>query len=60
MRVYNKSHNLLDAIKFSNIAVNIRYMKCEYPRDVMAKYDEYMGGVGGEAGKWARNWFFIF
>ena len=31
-----------EAIKYSNLGVNIKYMKCEYPAEVMAKYNKYM------------------
>ena len=43
-RVLSLSENdVLEAIKYSNLGVNIKYMKCKYPEEVMAKYSRYMG-----------------
>lgn len=38
MRVYSASRSLTDAIRFSEVGVNVKYMKCEYPPEVMKKY----------------------
>lgn len=42
LRVYSRERNVQDAIKFSNIGVNIKYMKCVYPQEVMARYNQLM------------------
>lgn len=43
LRIYAATRSVEDSVKYSNIAVNIKYMKCVYPQDVMAEYDRLLG-----------------
>ena len=42
LRVLAKSSRIDEAVKYSNLGVNIKYMKCTYPPDVMLIYNAYL------------------
>lgn len=41
-KVLQASRDQAEAVKYSNLGVNIKYMKCSYPDEVMKTYQKYL------------------
>jgi len=43
-QIYEQTKSIEEATKYSNIRINIKYMKCTYPQAIMEKMEEYLLG----------------
>ena len=47
-QIYEETGSIEEATKYSNIRINMKHMKCTYPKPIMDKMEHYLSGYANK------------